>query len=357
MPSPIERAELGSRIERALSAFLNRQRHTLVDVDPALSDVAETAEQFVLGGGKRMRPAFAYWGYRGAGGDDCDTVVACTASLELLQASALMHDDLMDDSDTRRGAPAVHRKFASMHALSDWAGAPDDFGACAAILLGDLCLAWSDEMFTGAGMPAAALTAARADFDAMRTEVSAGQYLDVLAQAQRDATVTRALKVARYKSAKYTVERPMLMGAALGGGPQALRDCYSTFGLALGEAFQLRDDVLGVFGDPTQTGKPAGDDLREGKRTFLIASAHAAADAGQRSALDSGLGDRALSESGVAALRELITDTGALAATEQRIDDLAAVTAQALRDAKRHIDSEAAAALTELAEAAIRRHL
>ena len=174
----------------------------------------------MLRGGKRLRPAFAYWGYRGAGGADADAVVRAVAALELVQASALIHDDLMDGSDTRRGEPAVHRRFAAQHRGAGWRGDADGFGDAAAILLGDLCLVWSDEMLhaqrarPGDGGPGPAGVRR----DAHRGDV--GQYLDVLTQATGD-TLGRARRgmVARYKSAKYTVERPLLLGAALAGAP------------------------------------------------------------------------------------------------------------------------------------------
>lgn len=357
MLSLIEYANLGPRLENALATFLQQQRNRLTHIDTALSAVAEAAETFILGGGKRIRPAFAYWGFRGAGGHDDDSLIKAVASLELLQASALMHDDLMDDSDTRRGEPSIHRRFARRHQDAAWAGDSADFGACAALLLGDLCMTWSDEMYTSAGMPAEVIRAGRTDFDAMRTEVCAGQYLDVLNQVQRDISVERALKVARFKSAKYTIERPLLMGSALAGGSERLREVYSGYGLPLGEAFQLRDDILGVFGDPAQTGKPAGDDLREGKHTFLIASAYQACDAAGREKLNEGLGNAELDHDGITVLRELISDTGALATTEKRIDRLAEESAAALRNGKDVITDEAAAVLTELAEAAVRRTL
>lgn len=345
-------------MESALTDFLTEQRRRLTDIDaPALAPVAETATDFVLNGGKRIRPAFAYWGYRAAGGADSDAVVAGVASLELLQASALMHDDLMDDSDTRRGEPAVHRRFAAAHRAAGWHGDPDHFGSCAAVLLGDLCLAWSDEMFTNSGLPMNTVAAARPDFDRMRTEVSAGQYLDVLTSVQRDTTTDRARKVARYKSAKYTVERPLLLGAALAGAGSEVRDCYSAFGLPLGEAFQLRDDVLGVFGDPSQTGKPAGDDLREGKHTYLVARAYEAATATQRAVLDQRLGDPHLDHAGVDELRGVITDTGALTATEHRIDLLAAETDEQLHRGRHVLVPAAMAVLADLAESAVRRKL
>jgi geranylgeranyl diphosphate synthase type I len=352
---PVERAGLRSRVDAALAAFLARQRTKLAGIDPALDDVAAAVEAFVLGGGKRLRPAFAYWGYRGAGGADTDPVVATVSALELVQASALIHDDVMDASDTRRGEPSMHRRFAAHHRTAGWHGDPDGFGTAAAILLGDLCLVWSDEMLHSGGLDAATLARARPVFDEMRTEVTAGQYLDMLTQATGDTSVERAGTVARFKSAKYTVERPLLLGAALADAPRQIATAYSGYGLPLGEAFQLRDDLLGVFGDPARTGKPAGDDLREGKRTYLVAAAYEAADEAARKALAAGLGDRDLDGAGVARLREIITATGAVARTERRIDDLTAAGLAALHAVADALDPEAVEVLTELAAAATHR--
>jgi geranylgeranyl diphosphate synthase type I len=351
--SPIDRAGLRQRIDKALAEFLADQRSWLADVDDALLPIAETIEAFVLRGGKRLRPAFAYWGYRGANGIDSDPVVATLAALELVQASALIHDDLMDRSDTRRGEPAVHRRFASYHRTAGWAGDPDGFGDSAAILLGDLCLVWSDELLHRGGLDADAVARARPVFDVMRTEVTVGQYLDVLTQVTRDTSIERAGKVARYKSAKYTVERPLLLGAALADAPAPVQAAYSGYGLPLGEAFQLRDDILGVFGDPEQTGKPAGDDLREGKRTYLVAAAFEATDSAGQELLTRRLGDPGLDSAGVDQLRELIMATGSLDRTERRITMLTETALVALDRAE--LDSEARQVLIDLAIAATRR--
>ncbi|GGL96685.1 geranylgeranyl pyrophosphate synthase [Micromonospora yangpuensis] len=325
----------------------------MAGVDAALAPVAESIETFVLGGGKRLRPAFAYWGYRGAGGIDSDQVVTALAALEFVQASALIHDDLMDRSDTRRGEPSVHRSFAARHRRAGWGGDADGFGDAAAILLGDLCLVWSDELLHSAGLPPQTVARARPVFDEMRTEVTVGQYLDVLTQATGDTSLERAGKVARYKSAKYTVERPLLLGAALADAPADVRTAYSAYGLPLGEAFQLRDDVLGVFGDPAQTGKPAGDDLREGKRTYLVAAAVETTDDAGRELLLGRLGDPDLDEAGVAELRELIVASGALTRAEQRIVTLTDAALAALTAVD--LDTEARQALVDLAIAATRR--
>ncbi len=310
----------------------------------------------LLAGGKRLRPAFCYWGWRGAGGDDRPEIFAAAASLELLQASALIHDDVMDGSDTRRGQPAAHRRFEAMHRGAAWRGSAEGFGAGAAILLGDVCLTWCDEMFHGSGMPADALRRAQPIYNVMRTEVMCGQFLDLVGQAQGPgpdgrAMVEAALRIVKYKSAKYTIERPLQLGAALAGSDAM--EAMSAYGLPLGAAFQLRDDVLGVFGDPAQTGKPAGDDLREGKRTVLIALTLERATSFQAKTVESLLGDPALDESGVEQLRSLIVGTGALDACERMIDQHAAEASSALAAAP--LTSEAREALAALTVAATSR--
>ncbi|WP_067506293.1 polyprenyl synthetase family protein [Actinoplanes sp. TFC3] len=349
----MERAGLRPRVDKALTGFLAAQRTRLLAIDDSLADVADALEAFVLRGGKRLRPAFAYWGYRGAGGQDCDQVVAAVAALEWVQAAALIHDDLMDRSDTRRGEPSVHKRFTARHLAAGWRGDADAFGDNAAVLLGDLALVWSDELLHGSGADPDALVRARPVFDEMRTEVTVGQYLDVLTPVTGDTSVERAGKVARFKSAKYTIERPLLLGAALAGAGQAVVTAYSRYGLPLGEAFQYRDDVLGVFGDPAQTGKPAGDDLREGKRTYLIAAAYEKASETERSELDHGLGRSDISEREIDGLREIITSTGALDRVEAHISTLTATALDALEEPG--IDAEARTVLLELAEAATRR--
>ncbi|MGH3159076.1 MAG: polyprenyl synthetase family protein, partial [Streptosporangiaceae bacterium] len=217
------------------------------------------------------------------------------------------------------------------HAAAGWRGSAEAFGRGTAILLGDLLLAWTDELFQASGLPSAALGRGRTVLDLMRTEVMAGQYLDLLEQAAAmkgegearsvGGTVASALRVAGYKTAKYTIERPLHLGAALAGPDNpALTSGYSAYGLPLGVAFQLRDDVLGVFGDPAETGKPAGDDVREGKRTVLVAIAREKATAAQARTLDRLLGDPSIGADGVAEFRALLTGTGALAECEMMID-------------------------------------
>ncbi|HEX3898576.1 MAG TPA: polyprenyl synthetase family protein [Mycobacteriales bacterium] len=303
--------DLKERVDNALDEFVGNATSGLRDLGDELSPVADAASEFVLDAGKRLRPAFCYWGALYAGAPDSDALVRAAASLELLQACALVHDDVIDHSDTRRGRPAVHRRFASLHDTAGWAGDADDFGAAAAILLGDVLLAWSEEMFATSGLHDEALRRAQPVSAKMRTEVMAGQYLDIVEQARGATTVERALRVARLKSAKYTVERPLHLGAAIAGADPAYAETFTRFGIPVGEAFQLNDDMLGVFGDPTVTGKPAGDDLREGKQTVLTALALERASDQEAELLRASLGRPDLGEEAIDHLRRIIRDSGA----------------------------------------------
>lgn len=345
---------LRPRVQRVLDGFLDRQREILGSESAELLPLVDAAAD-LLAGGKRLRPAFCYWGWKGAGAPDGPAIISAAASLELFHAAALVHDDLMDESDTRRGKPSAHRRFATLHAQARWHGDAERFGDAAALLLGDLCLGWSDELLSSSGHSAAALRRGRPVFERMRTELMGGQYLDVLEQAtgglrRPGEQAERTRRVIRYKSAKYSVEHPLLLGGALAdGGPRVLT-AYSEYGLALGEAFQLRDDVLGVFGDPARTGKPAGDDLREGKRTLLVAFAHEHGSPAQASLVEQLLGNRALDSTGVDTLREIIVSTGALERVERLVADLVERSSAAIDAAD--ITTEARAALRALITAA-----
>ena len=350
--SPVDREDLRARVSAALDGFLERQDARLAGVAHEVGELVVALRE-LLAGGKRLRPAFAYWGWRAAGMPDDDRMITAAAALELFQACAIVHDDVMDRSDLRRGRPAAHRRFATLHRAEGWRGDADAFGTAAAILLGDLCLSWSDEMFFGSGLEPERLERAREIFDEMRTELMGGQYLDLVEQALGGGSVPRARRVIQYKSARYTVLRPLQLGAALAGASAELTECYSAYGLPLGEAFQLRDDVLGVFGDPDETGKPAGDDLREGKRTVLVAVAAERGTRAQRTVLERHLGDPALDAGGVAALRKVIVATGAVGEVERMIDQLTGRALAALDRAP--VEPHAGQVLRELATAATAR--
>ena len=352
MGSPLDVENLRVRVHKAVTTFIDRQRGVLNGVSPDLEPLTEAVVD-LLAGGKRLRPAFCWWGWRGAGGADNDEALLAASALEFLQACALIHDDVMDGSDTRRGLPAAHRRFASLHRSASWLGSPEAFGVGAAILLGDLCLSWADQLLLESGLPAPDLARAKTVYDEMRTELMAGQYLDLLEQARGGGDAERAMRVVRYKSAKYTIERPLHLGAALAGASPEIAEAYTGYGLPLGEAFQLRDDVLGVFGDPEQTGKPAGDDLREGKRTVLIATTMERATPSQANAVRQHLGDPGLDSMGVAELRDIITTTGALTHVETLIDCLTDEALSSLGGVD--LVEPATSVLTDLAYAATRR--
>jgi geranylgeranyl diphosphate synthase type I len=357
-------------VSAEITAFLASQQPVLSAMGPQLEPVQQLATT-LLAGGKRLRPAFSVWSYvaaRGLPGDELRPLLAAAASLEMLHVSALVHDDVMDSSDLRRGQPAAHRQFESLHLGAGWVGDPGAFGRAGAILLGDLLLMWSVQMLQRSGLAAPTLAPALPILETMRTEVTCGQYLDVVAQAhplRRSATgdddgtgdiavaLEEASRVVEYKSARYTVQRPCQMGAALGGADERLQSDLAAYGSPLGRAFQYRDDLLGVFGDTEVTGKPSGDDLREGKRTVLVAHAYAHnTPAGQR-LIAQRLGDPALDAEGVAALQQAITESGARESVEAMIDECYAGAMTALDRAE--ISDDGRVALTALAHAAVRR--
>jgi len=318
----IEVAAAIARVDARLTDFLSARRELLCAAGPETAALIDEATVAVAGG-KRLRAAFCLAGWQAAGGRvDDDRAVCASAALELLQASALVHDDLMDGSDTRRGRPAAHRAFEQRHLDAGWVGDPARFGTGSAILLGDLLLTWAHEALRSSGFDAVTTDRAAPVFDACTTEVTAGQYLDLVSQATGASDEDLALRVVRFKSASYTVVRPLHLGAALAGAKGGLLGELATYGEPVGIAYQLRDDVLGVFGDPEQTGKPAGDDLREGKRTVLLARTVERTDEAGRALLTRCVGDPALDPAAVNRLRELIVSSGALASIEQTIAEL-----------------------------------
>jgi len=341
-------ADFRDRVQQALDAFLDERGAELAPLGPDAGRLIAEARTAVSGG-KRFRAAFCHWGHRAirpSVDDDAALARAC-ASLEVLHASALVHDDFMDASDTRRGRPATHRAFEAEHRAAGWRGDPEQYGAAAAILLGDLLLSWSDEMLRTCGLPAERVIDALGYFDLTRSEVVTGQFLDVSAQARGAADVDTAMTVLRYKSAKYSIERPLHIGAALAGATAQQITQLTRFGLPLGEAFQLRDDLLGVFGDPGETGKPAGDDLREGKRTVLLAHTLAGTDASGRARVEALLGRPDLDAAQVDELRDVIEGSGAVARLEVEISRLAG-TARAALDGASSVDPAAREALLDL---------
>ncbi|WP_433389145.1 polyprenyl synthetase family protein [Micromonospora sp. KLBMP9576] len=348
--------DLVTAVEETLAAFLADEVDALAEIDSAMGGFAATARDCVLAGGKRVRPTFAYWGWRGAAGgaEPLPAVLPAFAALELLHTFALVHDDVMDASATRRGRPTAHVSLAARHAAAGHRGDPHRFGETVAVLIGDLCMVWADRLLARATVPPARLLHVRRCYDQMRVETIAGQYLDVLGESDAaNWSVDRALRVARYKTASYTVQRPLLFGARLAGvgGDAPLTTAYTRYGLAVGEAFQLCDDLLDVYGDPATTGKPTGDDLRTGKPTVLLTLARQLATPSQRRALGQlgvGAGDAQ-----VARLAELVADTGAVDRVERMISDRVAEALDALDTVS--IDETTRTALTGLATAATNR--
>ncbi len=328
----VDDEDVRRRVDALLQDHLDRLEVELSGVGPETAPLVD-ALRTMLVGGKRLRAAFAYWSWRAHGGTPGTVAEASAlrvgAALELFQAAALFHDDVMDDSDTRRGRATAHRTFARRHGDLGLAGDPERYGSAAAILLGDLALVAADAELSCAveELPAARAGVVRTVFARMCTGVTVGQYLDLAAQVQPwdddpAAMERRAWQVLRTKSARYSVEQPLVLGAAVAGADDAALERCAAIGLPLGEAFQLRDDLLGVFGDPAVTGKPAGDDLREGKRTVLVARALATGDERTRHLLKERLGDPGLDSARIGELADAVAASGAPVQVEQLIDEL-----------------------------------
>ncbi|GAB2838942.1 polyprenyl synthetase family protein [Microbacterium insulae] len=355
-PDPVE------AISQRLDIFVSAQRLLSADLGAEAALFIEAAAAAVTGG-KRLRGRFCVAGWRAVeeadrpAGPPPAEVVAAAAALEIFHAAALVHDDIIDNSDTRRGRPAAHRALEESHRRSAWAGDAAAFGRSSAILLGDLLVAWSDDLFEE-GLALAQMkpaSTARSEYAAMRREVTIGQFLDVAEESAfrtepDERHAERALRVASLKSARYSIQQPLAIGAALAGADAAQTAALAAFGHPVGMAFQLRDDVLGVFGDERETGKPSGDDLREGKRTVLIAYARESLAPPARRIVDEMLGDPGLQPDQIAALQRTIVESGALERVESLIADYAREAERALSGVR--LGNAAVGELRDLARAA-----
>lgn len=365
MAEPIHFSDV---IDTRLRDFFRKTHVDVSRISDDLVPLVEYSERF-LTGGKRFRARFCFWGWRaisghadgGSAAHADHPIFDLAATLEIFHAAALIHDDIMDNSDTRRGEPSAHRWFEKVHTDENFSGDAAHYGTSTALLVGDLLLAWSDEMLTRAltGLDnAEARVGTRAEYQKMRSEVTLGQYLDIHEEAAwrhipQSARFDRALRVITFKSAKYSMEAPLRLGASLAGASPHHLDQLSAFGLPLGIAFQLRDDVLGVFGDPSVTGKPSGDDLREGKRTVLIALAEQNMSASARSVFGDMIGDPDLTDEQITILQSTLHDSGAVDKVEQIIAESVESSLHALDRAE--IAPEAKSELSQLAEAVTKR--
>jgi geranylgeranyl diphosphate synthase, type I len=352
-PSAIE---LANAVTDQLREYLRERRRDCAYIGDDYACLTAALEEFVLRGGKRLRPAFAYWGWRAVAGSDAGPdILRLFSALELLHACALVHDDVIDNSATRRGLPTVHRLFADQHRDQQWHGSSEQFGLSAAILLGDLALVWADDIVATVDLPVDAHRRVQRVWADIRTEVLGGQYLDIVAESSGAESVASAMTVNTYKTASYTVSRPLQLGAAAAADRPDVLAIFHELGTDLGVAFQLRDDVLGVFGDPAVTGKPSGDDLRSGKRTVLLAEAVELAERSDPVAaklLRTSIGTE-LTDAQVRELCLVIESVGALAAVEDHIDMLTRRALDLLNAAP--IDVQAKAGLSELARMAANR--
>jgi geranylgeranyl diphosphate synthase type I len=320
LPAPCR--ELVRDVDEELTRLLREQSDRMVAGDPRVSRPFEELKRILGSGGKRLRPLFCLLGYRAGGGEPGPQIVRAAAALELLHTFAIVHDDVMDRSRVRRGEPASWVELAEAHRRENMRGDSGSFGVAAAVLVGDLALILADQSFLESGFSPARLLPALDRYNRMRAEMVVGQYLDVLAAHAGSAGEREARRVAVLKSGLYTVEGPLHIGGLLAGAETDLLALLSRYGVPMGEAFQIRDDVLGVFGDPSATGKDRDSDLREGKRTVLLARTLALVSEEERRFIEERLGAPDLSGEDVERIRALIEGSGALASTLELIEEL-----------------------------------
>lgn len=345
-------------VEETLRVFLRTARRDLEVIDRSSTPMADIIERLVMAGGKRLRPRFTYWGSRAAGAGESVEVLTAAAAVELLHTFALIHDDVMDRSTTRRGQPTAHVALGALHRTKRWTGDGEWFGTSAAIVAGDLAFVWAQQLFDAAAPPLDVAAQARSIFRELQIEVMTGQYLDLcLAKpldgvaATDEGPIEQARRVALLKSGRYTVTRPLQLGATIAGASDELLARLAAYGDAVGSAFQLRDDVLGLMGEESATGKSTSDDVREGKRTVLMLQALSRATPTEQHVLTSALGNRDIDDAAVDRVRQIVVDTGALDAVEREITSLVEV---ALRAADR-LGPPARHALIHLADLATNR--
>ncbi|MFZ1286011.1 MAG: polyprenyl synthetase family protein [Candidatus Phosphoribacter sp.] len=336
--------------------FLDQVCHTLAawDVDSLATSppppeeltvelVAELRRR-VREGGKRLRPIYSIWGWLAAGGQSRPQthalLVEIGAALELLHLFALVQDDVMDRSDHRRGLPTLHLTAAEAHRRLGSLGDPVLFGDSAATLLGDLAL--SEACLLVAANPAPV----RALWRLMTVELVHGQLYDLTHAASRDRRIEMTRAIARLKTGRYTVTRPLQLGALVAGADDDLALRLGAYGDLVGDAFAIRDDILGVWGDPATTGKPVGDDLRSAKPTVLLAMAAERVPESGR-ALMAACNAGTLDDDGVHALRDGLAAWGVLDRAEAMIAELVTEASGLL--ASTPVDPQARAALDGLA--------
>lgn len=369
---------LRQRVDTYLHELADQEEGELVRLSPELAPLCAQLRT-ALTRGKRIRAAFLYWGWRAAGQPDCDGVIRAAAAMELVHAAACTHDDIIDDSRLRHGLPTAHvafaeggaRRWVTSHPYRASArhGSPQDVAqdvarhasvrqgksAALAMMLGDLLMGYAAQTFATCGLPGAYVARTVPLWSTLLRETIAGEFLEVLRTGSDTSDVAESLEVARYKTAKYTVERPLHMGATLGGASRQVMEAFTAYGLPLGEAFQLRDDLIGTFGDPAETGKSNLDDIRDRKPTALLATTLSLLAPDARRLLEKTLDSPALDESDAALVRRLMDECGARGRIEEMISERMTAARGALRSVP--LPLQAQAALTELASATAERTL
>ncbi len=306
-----------SQIDPFLNAYFEEKLREASSIDPEVVVLVEEIRRFVQNGGKKIRPAFTYAGYVACGGRSHDAILYASSAIEMMHGFALIHDDIIDKADLRRDNPSVHRVFEDFHKKRNFTGSPEDFGLAAAILAGDLALSFADELLNDAPFPAERIRRAKNYFDLNKKQVILGEYLDVLAPVRKQISEADVLKILEYKTAKYTIERPMHIGAILAGAEEDILQGFSSYAVPLGQAFQIQDDILGTFSTEEIIGKPVDSDIKEGKKTLLVVKTYEFCDKKDKKLLNSVLGNKHAQPGDINRVRSIMRSCGALQYTQE----------------------------------------
>jgi len=320
-------------VEKELDLFFKDKLEKADKIDPSSKQMIELLKEFTLRGGKRLRAALVYYGYRCFSNKNLKEIIKASVTMELIQSYLLIHDDIIDNDDLRRNGPTLHISYKNIAKRKYKKIDSNHFGLSMAILAGDICAAFANEIMAKLKIKEKNKIQALNVLNHSLHHVIYGQVLDVLSEL-RIITNKDIEKIHRLKTATYTIESPLHIGALLAGAKQKHLKTLSNYAIPLGKAFQIKDDILGMFGEKEKVGKPVGSDIKEGKKNLLILKALESATPAQRQAIEEALGNQDLTKNQLNQVRAIVIKTGSLSYSQNLAKNLVKKAKSAIKSAK-----------------------